>query len=56
MKCYKILHIPSNKYLSKQRNPVRYELTDRGSTWKNKVNLDNFKEHFNIKDLKHIEV
>lgn len=56
MKCYKILHIPSNKYLSKQKNPVRYELTDRGSTWKNKVNLDNFKEHFNIKDLKHIEV
>lgn len=56
MKCYKILHIPSGKFLSKQRNPVRYELTDRGSTWKNKVNLDNFEKHFGIKDLKHIEV
>ena len=56
MKCYKILHTLSNLYLSKQRNPVRYELSKRGSTWKNKVNLDYFKEHFDIKDLKHIEV
>ena len=56
MKCYKILHTPSGKYLSKQRNPVRYYLTDRGTTWKVKINLDNFINHFDIKDLKHIEV
>ena len=56
MKCYKILHLPTCKFLSKQRNPVRYELTDRGSTWKNKVNLDIFKDHFEIKHLIHREV
>lgn len=56
MKCYKIKHIPSGKFLSKHKNPVCYYLTDRGTTWKVKINMDNFKNHFNINDLEHYEV
>ena len=56
MKCYKILHIPTDKFLSKQRNPVRYYLTNKGTTWKVKIDLQIFINHFDIKDLKYVEV
>lgn len=56
MKCYKIKHKPSNKFLSKRKNPVNYELSDRGTTWKVKINLNNFVNFFNIDDLEYYEV
>jgi hypothetical protein len=56
MKCYKIKHKPSNKFLSKNKNPVSYDLSDRGTTWKVKINLSIFDKFFNINDLEYYEV